>query len=165
MADSGTRPATAVRALDLAARTSTIYPPPFDKVTAGRTKRALGTPFGLTQFGVNLVHLAPGAATALRHWHRREDEFIYVLDGEVTLVTDEGESPLEPGMIAGFPAGVPNGHCLVNRGTREAVLLEVGTRSAEETACYPDHDLVMERSGGSAQFTRSDGTPYEGAGQ
>lgn len=150
----------ALKAMDVAARTVTIYPPEFAGPLQGRAKRALGDPFGLSQFGVNLTTLAPGAASAERHWHRVEDEFIYVLDGDITLVDDEGEHLLTPGMCAGFKANVPNGHKLVNRTAATVTYLEVGTRSAEETATYPDADMVGFKSGGRFRFTRKDGTPY-----
>lgn len=149
-----------LRAMDVAARTGTIYPPEFAGPLQGRAKRALGDPFGLSQFGVNLTTLAPGAASAERHWHRVEDEFIYVLDGEITLVDDDGEHVLTPGMCAGFKANVPNGHKLLNRTDTAATYLEVGTRSPEETATYPDVDMVGLKSDGKFRFTRKDGTPW-----
>ena len=150
----------AVRALDLPARTSTVYPPVFALAVAGREKRAMGDAFGLTQYGVNLVTLAPGAASALRHWHEREDEFIYVLDGEIVLADDAGDHPLGAGMCAGFKAGVANGHCLVNRSAAPASYLEIGTRSPEERATYPDADLLGVKSAGKFTFTRKDGSTY-----
>ena len=107
-------------------RVGSTYPAPFGAPLAGREKRALGDALKLTQFGVNLVTLAPGTWSSQRHWHANEDEFIYVLDGEVTLVTDAGEKVLGPGMAAGFPAGKPDGHHLVNRSERPALYLEVG---------------------------------------
>ena len=107
-------------------RVGSTYPAPFGAPLAGREKRALGDTLKLTQFGVNLVTLAPGSWSSQRHWHANEDEFIYVLDGEVTLVTDAGEKVLGPGMAAGFPAGKPDGHHLVNRSERPALYLEVG---------------------------------------
>lgn len=137
-------------------QTGTIYPPEFRPVVEGRTKRRLGPVLGLTDFGVNLTELAPGAASALRHWHHREDEFVYVLEGELILVTDAGEQVLKPGQAAGFPKGVADGHHLVNRSNAKAVYLEVGSRAADERADYPDVDLVYQ--GG--KFTRKDGTPY-----
>src|SRR5215213_9257023 len=99
----------------VAVRASTIYPKPYDALVQGREKQALGNAVGLTQFGVNLTRLKPGAASAMRHWHQHEDELIYVLEGELVLVEDAGEVVLAPGDAAGFRAGVPNGHCLVNR--------------------------------------------------
>jgi uncharacterized cupin superfamily protein len=141
-------------------RTTTIYPPPFAHVTQGREKTSLGTLAGLTQFGVNLTRLKPGAASALRHWHDNEDEFIYVLEGEVTLIEDSGQTQLGAGAAAGFKAGVPNGHQLVNTSARDALYLEIGTRAATERASYPDHDLVYERANGKGQFLHKSGEPY-----
>lgn len=149
-----------LRAMDVAARTGTIYPSAYAGPLQGRAKRALGDPFGLSQFGVNLTTLAPGAASSERHWHRVEDEFIYVLDGEITLVDDDGEHLLTPGMCAGFKANVPNGHKLVNRTKADAAYLEIGTRSSEETATYPDVDMVGIKSEGKFRFTRKDGSPW-----
>ena len=150
----------ALRALDLPARTSTVYPPQHAGAIVGRAKRAMGDAFGLTQYGVNLVTLAPGAASALRHWHEREDEFIYVLEGEICLIDNSGEHHLKPGMCAGFKAGIANGHNLANRGTAPAMYLEIGTRSPEERATYPDADLVGIKTGGKFAFTRKDGSGF-----
>src|SRR6476619_6306325 len=107
-------------------RTGSIYPQEFQSVVAGREKRALGNAAGLTQFGVNLTRLKPGAASALRHWHEQEDEFVYVLEGELVLIEDGGETLLKPGDCAGFKAGVSNGHHLVNKSQRDALYLEIG---------------------------------------
>ena len=148
----------AIRATSVAARSSTVYPPEFAPVVSGRAKRALGDQFGLTQYGVNLTVLAPGASSALRHWHEVEDEFIYVLEGELVLVNDSGIHALSTGMCAGFKAGVANGHKIENRSGSPASYLEVGTRSPEETANYPDVDLVGIKTGGKFAFTRKDGT-------
>lgn len=148
------------RALDVPARTGTIYPPPYDAALAGRAKRALGDLFGLTQFGVNLTVLAPGSSSAQRHWHESEDEFIYVLDGEVTLVDDAGEQLLTAGMCVGFKAAVPNGHMLVNRSAAPASYLEVGTRSEGDRAHYPEADMLAVKENGKFRITRKDGTPY-----
>lgn len=150
----------AIVAMTAPSRSVTIYPPEYAGPLQGRTKRALGDLFALTQFGVNLTELAPGSSSSERHWHRIEDEFIYVLEGEVTLVDDSGEHVMTPGMCAGFKAGVPNGHKLVNRSAQPARFLEVGTRSPEETATYPDADMVGIKTGGKFAFTRKDGTPY-----
>jgi uncharacterized cupin superfamily protein len=141
-------------------RRGTIYPAQFAKGFEGRIKRALGNAGGLTQFGVNLTTLEPGAMSAHRHWHAREDEFIYVLDGELTLVTDTGEETLRPGMAASFPAGEANGHQLVNKSASLATYLEVGTRSADEDAEYPDIDLRLEKRGGNVVFLHKSGEPY-----
>jgi uncharacterized cupin superfamily protein len=137
---------------------STRYPEPFRALVAGRHRRRLGDAFGLTQFGVNLCRLEPGAASSQRHWHAKEDELVYVLEGEVVLVTDAGETVLGPGMVAGFPAGRPDGHHLVNRSARDALLLEIGTRSsAGERAVYPDIDLLYDSTRG---YLHRDGTPW-----
>jgi uncharacterized cupin superfamily protein len=109
---------------------------------------------------VSLTTLEPGARSSLRHWHTVEDEFVYVLEGELTLVTDEGEQTLRPGMAAGFPAGEQNGHCLINKSAQAATYLEIGTRSAHEDATYPDHDLKAVKRDGTLKFTRKNGEPY-----
>jgi uncharacterized cupin superfamily protein len=141
-------------------RTKGVYPGSLKTVTDGREKTALGNVAGLTQFGVNLTRLKPGAASALRHWHEQEDEFIYVLEGEIILIDDDGEHALRPGDCAGFKAGVSNGHCLVNKSQRDAVYLEIGTRAATERCHYPGCDLVMERDGGNMRFLHNTGEPY-----
>ena len=141
----------------LAVLTGTTYPPPYDEPCLSRMRTRLGDAAGLTQFGVNLLRLPPGAWSAQRHWHVGEDEFICVLSGEVTLVTDAGDEILRPGDFAGFKAGDENGHCLQNRSNADATVLEVGTRAVGgDTAYYPECDMVA-RSGG---YTRRDGTPY-----
>jgi len=140
-------------------RRVTIYPAEFAAGFEGRIKRALGNAGGLTQFGVNLTTLEPGAPSAHRHWHAKEDEFIYVLDGELTLVTDAGEEVLGPGMAATFPAGEANGHMLVNRTGAPATYLEVGTRSADEDVDYPDIDLRLHKRAGKVVFMRKSGEP------
>ena len=150
----------AIVAMELPARTGTIYPPEYAGPLKGREKRGLGDVFGLSQFGVNLTVLQPGASSAERHWHLVEDEFIYVLDGVITLVDDAGEHRLTVGMCAGFKAGVANGHKLVNKTAVVAAYLEIGTRSAEETSTYPDADMIGIKTGGKFAFTRKDGTPY-----
>jgi uncharacterized cupin superfamily protein len=141
-------------------RRGTIYPAEFAQGFEGRIKRALGNAGGLTQFGVNLTTLEPGAMSAHRHWHAREDEFIYVVEGELTLITDAGEEILTPGMAACFPAGEPNGHHLVNKSARAATYLEVGTRSRDEDAEYPDIDLRLTKRDGKPVFLRKSGEPY-----
>jgi uncharacterized cupin superfamily protein len=146
--------------MSLAPRVGSIYPREFAAALEGRAKRALGDPLGLTQFGVNLVTLAPGSWSSQRHWHAKEDEFVYVLEGDITLVTDAGETVLKPGMAAGFPAGKPDGHHLINRGDAPAVYLEVGTRATDEVAEYSDIDMVGRKIGGRFVFTHKDGTPY-----
>lgn len=138
------------------------YPSPFDQPCRERSWRRLGDAAGLTQFGVNLVRLPPGAWSSQRHWHSHEDELVYVLDGEVTLVTDSGEQPLRPGECAGFPAGLRDGHHLQNRSTRDALLLVVGSRSDLDHGEYPDIDLRFEpgRYSGAGGYSHKDGTPY-----
>jgi len=143
------------------ARTGTGYPTDeMRKAVAGRAKRPLGDALGLTTFGVNLTTLAPGAASALRHWHLRQDEFVFVLAGEVTLVTDEGEQTLGPGACAGFAGGDPNGHHLVNRTSTPATFLEVGDRLPGDGAEYPDHDLRVRTTGAGWKYTRKDGSDF-----
>lgn len=149
-----------VKALDLPARTSTIYPKVFAGELKGREKRALGDHFGLTQLGVNLTALEPGAWSAQRHWHEREDEFIYVLEGEIVLVDDQGEHVLTPGMCAGFRAGSANGHRLVNKSARRASYLEAGTRHDAERVHYPDVDMQAAKVDGKWVLTRKDGTEF-----
>lgn len=141
-------------------RSGTNYLPQFAHVVQGREKRVLGDVFGLTQFGVNLTTLAPGSASALRHWHAREDEFVFVVSGEITLIDDLGEHVLTPGMCAGFKAGVANGHCLVNKSAAPASYVEIGTRASEESAVYPDVDLKAEKRAGKWSYMKKDGTPY-----
>jgi uncharacterized cupin superfamily protein len=151
----------ALSAESMQPRRGSGYPAPLDAPCRERMKRALGDPFGLTDFGVNLVTLPPGAWSSQRHWHSHEDELIYVLSGTPTLVTDEGETPLAPGMCAGFPAGQPNGHHLVNRSSEPAVILEVGSRKAEDDGFYPDVDLQILKRGRGGRFTRKNGEPYD----
>jgi uncharacterized cupin superfamily protein len=141
-------------------RATTNYPAPFAARVAGRERRRLGDAAGLTQFGVNLTRLKPGAQSALRHWHEREDEFVYILEGELVLMEDGGESVLRPGDAAGFKAGVANGHHLINRGSRDAVYLEIGTRGTNERAHYPDDDLSCHYDGETLRFTHKSGEPY-----
>ena len=140
----------------------TNYPAPFAACVAGRERRVLGDVFGLANFGVNLTRLAPGGMSALRHSHTRQDEFIYVLEGEPTLIVDRGEVALRPGMCAGFRAGSGEGHHVVNRTGRDAVYLEIGDRSAGDAVIYPDDDIAAAPSpdGHARRFTRKNGTPY-----
>ena len=150
-------------ALDPAAlepRIGSSYPEPFRAAVAGREKRVLGDALGLTRYGVNQVRLPPGCASSQRHWHSKEDEFIYVLDGEITLLTDAGPQVLTAGMVAGFPAGGADGHQLVNRSDRDALHLEVGDRNADDEVIYPDIDLHLRAIDGKHTFTHKDGTPY-----
>ena len=136
------------------------YPAQFKPRVAGRRKRRLGNALGLTNFGVNLTTIKPGSASALRHWHLKQDEFIYIISGELVLVTDAGEQLLTAGTCAGFPAGKADGHHLVNRSAADAVYLEVGDRTPGDGAQYPDDDLIARAVPNGWAFTRKDGTPY-----
>ena len=142
------------------AKGGTIYPKIYAKAVEGRTKRRMTAALGLTQFGVNLTTLQPGAASSQRHWHVAEDEFCYVLEGELTLVTNDGEQVLGPGMAMGFPANEENGHQLINRSAKPAVYLEIGTRSPVEHVVYPDVDMNLTTVNGKSIVRRKDGTPY-----
>jgi uncharacterized cupin superfamily protein len=146
--------------IDIAAaelRTGSRYPPPFDEPCRDKTRRPLGDAAGLSQFGVNLLRLPPGQWSAQRHWHTVEDEFVWVLEGEVVLVTDEGDQVLRAGECAGFPGGVANGHHLQNRAATDAVVLEVGTRDWKNDACdYPDIDMMADEKG----YLHRDGRRY-----
>lgn len=137
------------------------YPEPFVSRMAGRDKRPLGDLFGLTNFGVNLTRLAPKAVSALRHAHTKQDEFIYILQGKPVLHTDEGLTPLSPGMCAGFKAGTGNGHCLINESAEEVVYLEVGDRTPGDEGSYPDEYLKALLVEGKWQFIHKDGAPYK----
>ena len=139
----------------------TGYPPPYDRGVVGRERKRLGNAAGLDQFGVNLTTLKPGASSALRHWHEREDEFIYMLEGELVLIEDEGETVLKPGDAAGFKANSGNGHHLVNKTDRNAVYLEIGTRSKHERVEYPEADLMVVRDDAGLRYTHKNGDPYE----
>lgn len=161
MSDSDTRKPVAAeaRSAPVLARRST-YPEPFFTRMAKREKRPLGDLFGLTNFGVNLTRLAPGGESSLLHRHTRQDEFIYVLEGEPTLVTETEEVTLQPGMCAGFPAQ-GSAHQLVNRTAREVVYLEIGDRTAGDTASYPRDDLVLATGAdGERIYLRKDGRRY-----
>jgi uncharacterized cupin superfamily protein len=137
----------------------TDYPPPFDEPCRERLRRRLGDAAGLTQFGVNHLVLPPGAWSSQRHWHTTEDEFVYVLEGEVVLVTGAGEEILRGGDCAGFPAGVPDGHHLQNRSSRAATVLEIGARRiADDEAFYSDIDLHALKD--DAGYAHRDGRPY-----
>jgi len=138
------------------------YPEPFRRAVVGRIRKRLGNAVGLDQFGVNLTTLRPGAASAQRHWHAAEDELVYVLSGEVVLCEDGGETVLQAGDAAGFKAGVPNGHCLINRSREDAVYLEIGTRAARERVDYPDIDMRLERDERGGRFLHKSGEPYPG---
>jgi uncharacterized cupin superfamily protein len=134
------------------------YPAPFHEVAGERVRQRLGDAGGLTQFGVNLLELPPGAWSSQRHWHSGEDEFVYVLSGEVTLVTDKGDELLRAGDCATFPMNVADGHHLINKSNAMATVLEVGTRAEEDVCQYPDIDLMIDSKDN--KFTHKDGTPY-----
>jgi uncharacterized cupin superfamily protein len=138
----------------------TNYPEPFASMMKGREKRPLGDLFGLANFGVNLTRLPPRSVSALRHAHSKQDEFIYILEGHPTLITDAGATALAPGMCAGFKAGTGDGHQLVNQTNADVVYLEIGDRTPGDTGTYPDDDLMAELVDGKWRFTHKDGTPY-----
>ncbi len=143
------------------AQTGANYPEPFKENVKEREKRMVGDVLGLTQFGVNIVRLAPGVMSSQRHCHSHEDEFVIVLSGELALVTDGGEQILGPGMVAGFPAGNGDGHHLINRTDEGAVYLEIGTRDeANDDVDYSDIDLIRRKKDGKRVFFHKDGTPY-----
>ena len=146
-------------------KTGSIYPAPYAGMMQGRSSLRLGEAAGLTQFGVNLVTLKPGALSSLRHWHRAEDEFVMVISGECVLLTDEGEEIMHPGDCVGFPANRPDGHHLVNRGDTPAVFLAIGSKAREEVATYSDVDLVLHLKDGTATYTHKDGRPYQPEGE
>jgi uncharacterized cupin superfamily protein len=140
----------------LPVRTGSGYPEPFRQRSLTRTKKRLGDAAGLSDFGVNLTRLPPGEWSSARHWHKLEDEFVWILEGELVLVTDEGEQVMKAGDCAGFPKNTPNGHHFLNRSDRDAVYLEVGTRSQNEEAFYPDIDLHLK----DGRWLHKDGSAY-----
>jgi uncharacterized cupin superfamily protein len=144
----------------LTPRTGSVSPPELAGPLKGREKRALGNFFDLTQFGVNLTTLAPGSWSAHRHWHDNEDEFIFVVEGEITLIDDAGEHLLKPGMCAGFKAGIANGHHLVNKTKTPVTYLEIGTRAPREQAHYSDVDMLYVRDGNTITVTRKSGESF-----
>jgi uncharacterized cupin superfamily protein len=146
---------------DLPEQSSTGYPEPYKSRVAGRHRRRLGDAAGLKNFGVNLTRLDPGTESSMRHWHAKQDEFIYVLEGEVTLVTDAGRQKLTPGMAAGFPAGRADGHQLVNETKKPALYLEIGDRTPGDGATYSDVDMAARLVDGKWVFTHKDGSPYQ----
>jgi uncharacterized cupin superfamily protein len=151
--------------LDLAnvpVKTGTIYPAPYDAEVAGRTSLRLGDAGGLTQFGVNIVILAPGAKSSMRHWHLNEDEFVMILQGDCTLMQDAGPVAMTVGDCAAFPAGNPDGHCFVNHSSAEVRFLVVGTKAGHEVATYCDVDFQVHQGGGVNRFTYRDGTDWAG---
>lgn len=151
--------------LDIAAapvKTGSIYPAPYAEQMAGRSSQRLGDLAGLTQFGVNIVTLQPGAVASLRHWHLKEDEFAMVLEGELVLVEDGGETPMRQGDCAAWKAGVANAHRLVNRSGALARFLVVGTKAPDEVATYGDVDMKIHLTGGKPRFTYHDGSDWTG---
>ena len=149
--------------IDIAALAETNgcgYPAPFHEIAKGRFRKRLGNAGGLTQFGVNLCRLEPGSASSQRHWHEKEDEFVYVLDGEVVLIENEGETILRTGDAASFKAGIENGHHLVNRSASDALILEIGTRADGERAYYSDIDMQVVMDGRASHYLHRDGKPY-----
>jgi uncharacterized cupin superfamily protein len=151
----------AIRAADVPPRAkASNYPEPFASRMRGREKRPLGDVFGLASFGVNLTRLAPGAQSALRHAHTQQDEFVYILEGRPTLITDAGHSALAPGMCMGFKGGTGDAHHLVNETVEDVVYLEIGDRLPGDGAAYPDDDIEARRFEGGWRFTHKNGTPY-----
>ncbi len=148
------------RVEDVSEITGNGYPPPLDRIAEGRTKRKVSDHAGLNDYGINITALPPGGWSAQRHWHEQEDEFIYIMSGELVLVTDDGEETVTAGHMMGFPKGYKNGHHLVNRSNENAVYMEIGTRCRDEVCHYPDVDLYMEMKNGEDIFTHKDGTPY-----
>ncbi|MEP4380704.1 MAG: cupin domain-containing protein [Alphaproteobacteria bacterium] len=137
------------------------YPSPHDQLVVGRHRSRLSAALGLSAFGVNIVRIEPGAQSSARHWHSEQDEFVYILEGEVTLITDEGETTLSPGMAAGFPAGNPNGHTLANRSDSDVLALEVGNRPRDEDVTYPDIDMANAVRDGKPNFLHKDGSSFD----
>ena len=144
----------------LVPRTGSGYPEPYRSRVLPREKRQLGDALGLTRIGINLTALPPGKESSMRHWHTHEEEFIYVLAGEVVLCTDAGEQTLTAGTCAGFPLGTSDGHQLVNRSAAPAVYLEVSNRDAADRAFYPDVDLQFHGVNAEVMFTRKDGSGF-----
>jgi uncharacterized cupin superfamily protein len=160
MTDPANHPVAIVAAEAPARAKASNYPEPFASRMMLRQKRPLGDLFGLKNFGVNLTRIAPGGASALRHAHTKQDEFIYILEGRPTLVTDAGRMLLEPGVCAGFKGGTGDAHHLVNETDEDVVYLEAGDRLPGDSATYPDDDIVAEAVDGKWRFTHKDGTPY-----
>jgi uncharacterized cupin superfamily protein len=145
---------------NVAEKGGTGYPAQFASITNGRFRKRVGDAGGLTQFGVNLCRLEPGSGSSVRHWHHNQDELVYMLSGEAVLIENDGEVTLRAGDVATFKASVANGHNIINRGTVDAIFLEVGTRTSDEIAEYPDVDLRAEQVAGVMRFTHKDGSPY-----
>jgi len=140
---------------------ATGYPAQFRNAIEGRSRKRIGNAIGLTQFGVNICTLKPGAQSSQRHWHQNEDEFVYVLEGEVVLIEEGGETALKKGEAAGWKAGAPDGHTILNRSDRDARVLEVGTRDpVGDKVVYPDIDMLLERTATTRVYTRKSGEPY-----
>jgi uncharacterized cupin superfamily protein len=146
----------------LTRKTGSSYPEPYSSMMSKRSYLRLGDAGGLTQFGANITILEPGGVSSMRHWHMHEDEFVMVTQGEVVMVTDDGETVMRPGDCAAFPAGVENGHHFLNRSAAESRFLVVGTRAARETAYYSDVDMMVETVDGAGTYTRKDGSPLPG---
>lgn len=151
---------TALDPATVKSKVGSDYPKPFGDAVGARERRRLGDALGLSNFGVNLMRLPPGCTSSQRHWHSKQDEFVYILEGEVVLVTDAGEQVLTAGMVAGFPAGNSDGHHLINRSGRDALILEVGDRTAGDEVDYPDIDMLVRWIDGEERYVRKDGTPY-----
>jgi uncharacterized cupin superfamily protein len=150
-----------INSQELPDQTNSNYPEVFKHLVDGRKRKRLGQAAGLTQFGVNLVQLAPGSCSSIRHYHSKQDEFVYILQGEITLVTNDGETILIPGQGAGFPAGEADGHHLINRSDELALYLEIGSRTEQEQVNYPDLDLIARFSVDQGwKFMHKNGTAY-----
>ncbi|MGR3503806.1 cupin domain-containing protein [Pseudaestuariivita sp.] len=150
--------------IDLASvpvKSGSTYPAPFDQEVAGRTSQRIGDAGGLTQFGANIIHLAPGAASSMQHWHERQDEALVVLTGTPTLIEETGETLLAPGDVATFKAGIANGHHLVNRTGTPASFFVVGTHTDTEVGHYTGRDLKVTNDGDTSIFTKNDGSPLD----
>ena len=152
---------TPIQSMRVKAITEKPFPEPFRSILGKTELRRLSAPFELSQFAVNLEVLYPGAQSALRHWHTESDEFVYLLEGELILVTDDGETPVKPGMCMGFQAGDPNGHHFINRSEYIARFLVIGTCVDGDEVYYPDDDIQWLRKDGSYMAARKDGVPYE----
>jgi uncharacterized cupin superfamily protein len=151
----------AINAIDVPVRTAiSFYPEPFASRMNGRQKRQLGEFFGLKNFGINLTRLAPGAMSSLRHAHTKQDEFVYIVQGNPTLRTNKGSLRLSPGMCVGFPAGTGNAHHLHNETTDDVLYLEIGDRTSGDDVTYPDDDIQLVRRGGKGKYVHKDGSPY-----
>ena len=154
-------PSVALSAIDVPPRAAvSFYPEPFAARMIGRQKRQLGEFFGLKNFGINLTRLAPNALSSLRHSHTKQDEYVYIVQGNPTLRTDKGSLRLAPGMCAGFPTGTGDAHHLHNETSEDVLYLEIGDRTPGDEAIYPDDDIQLVRRDGKVKFVHKDGTPY-----